>query len=178
MILTPEKLKAITPTLKSPKLEATTNALVAAMAWGKIDNPICQAMLIAQIAHESGSFFYSQEIASGEAYEGRKDLGNTSPGDGVKYKGRGWIQVTGKANYAAISKDFGVDFVADPVKLALPEYCAKSAVWFWNKRGLSAIALPNTDDAFKEVTRRINGGYNHLAERHAFWVLAKVQFGV
>ena len=79
-----------------------------------INTPIRFAAFIAQLAHESGSFFYTEELASGAAYEGRKNLGNTVKGDGVTYKGRGFIQITGRANYTSLSKEFGVDFVKNP----------------------------------------------------------------
>lgn len=80
-----------------------------------------ESAFIAQIIHESGSFKYVRELASGEAYEGRKDLGNTQPGDGVKFKGRGLIQITGRSNYTQISKEFGIDFVNIPILLESPE---------------------------------------------------------
>jgi putative chitinase len=126
-------------------------------------------------------------LASGKAYEGRKDLGNTQAGDGPKYKGRGLIQITGRANYAALSKDLGTDFIANPALLggknvtACTEEqlrnAALSAGWFWDKNKLNAYADkidisktieadPNLQ-AFKDLTRRINGGYNGLQDRVA-----------
>ena len=178
MNLTPDQLKRIVPTLKTPKLEVICTALNNAMVEAAIVNPVAQAMFVAQIAHESGGFFYNEEIASGAAYENRADLGNTQPGDGVRFKGRGWIQITGRANYAEISKDFKQDFVTNNKLLAAPEWCAKSATWFWNKRKLSLLAAPNTLDAFKTVTKKINGGLNHIIERTALWEKAKIEFGV
>lgn len=117
---------------------------------------------MAQIMHESGTFVYLKEIASGSAYEGRKDLGNTSPGDGIKYKGRGVIQITGKANYRSISKDLGIDFVNNPKLLETPEYAFLSAGWFWNKHNLNKLA--DQDDIIK-ITKIINGGLNGIENR-------------
>lgn len=120
------------------------------------------AAFLAQVGHESGRLRYLEEIASGEAYEGRKDLGNYYPGDGKRYKGRGLIQITGRANYEAISKDLGVDFVSEPEKLAEPEYAVVSAFWFWNKKKLNELA---DAERFIDITKRINGGTNGLEDR-------------
>jgi putative chitinase len=94
------------------------------------------AHFIAQIGHESASFLFAEEIADGSAYEGRIDLGNTQSGDGKRFKGRGLIQLTGRANYAAYSKDSGVDYVAKPQVVASdPVVAVDVACWFWNKTG-------------------------------------------
>lgn len=128
------------------------------------------AHFLAQIAHESGQLQYVQEIASGKAYEGRKDLGNTVKGDGVKYKGRGLIQITGKANYKAVSKALGVDFLAHPEKLEEPQFAVASALWYWQSHGCNELADQNDS---VEVTRRINGGTNGLNERLKYLGRAK-----
>ena len=99
----------------------------------KIDTEKRVAAFIAQIGHESGYLRYSEEIASGKAYEGRRDLGNTQQGDGVKFKGRGLIQITGRFNYEKISKDLKEDFIKNPALLSTPKYAVQSACWFWNK---------------------------------------------
>lgn len=105
----------------------------------------------ATLAHESGSFHYAEEIASGEAYEGRKDLGNTQPGDGVKYKGRGPVQITGKSNYAMCGKALHVDLLAKPEILILPEYGSLATGWFWNYRKLDFC------NDFLEISIKVNG---------------------
>ena len=121
------------------------------------------AHFIAQIGHESMSFLYTEEIANGAAYEGRRDLGNTKAGDGKRYKGRGLIQLTGRANYTAYSKYTGVDYLAAPgAPVRGPEVAVDVSCWFWVDRGLDALA--EADDV-KAVTRRINGGYNGLDDR-------------
>ena len=97
------------------------------------------AAFIAQIGHESGQLRYVEEIASGAAYEGRKDLGNTQVGDGKKFKGRGLIQITGRYNYTQLSKDLGEDFIKNPELLSTPKYAVQSACWFWNKNKLNDL---------------------------------------
>ena len=79
-----------------------------------INTPIRQLCFLAQVGHESGGLYYTEEIASGASYEGRTDLGNTSAGDGKKFKGRGLIQITGRFNYSKLKVAFGVDFINTP----------------------------------------------------------------
>ncbi len=104
-----------------------------------IDTPNKVSAFIAQVGHESGQLRYSEEIASGNAYEGRKDLGNTQIGDGKRYKGRGLIQITGRYNYTAISKDLGEDFIKYPELLSTPKFAVASACWFWDKKKLNNL---------------------------------------
>lgn len=135
-----------------------------------INTPLRLAHFLAQIAHESGSLRYVEEIASGKAYEGRADLGNTHEGDGPKYKGRGLIQLTGRANYEEYSKYSGIDYVTNPEWLKRPEDAVAVTCWFWGQRGLNKRA---DEDDLKGVTRRINGGYNGLADREQLLNRAK-----
>ncbi len=128
----------------------------------QVNNNLRIAAFLAQIGHESGQLKYVEELASGQSYEGRKDLGNIFTGDGVKYKGRGLIQITGRANYSEISKDFGIDFVSDPKKLSQPEWAVRSAFWFWQKKGLNALA--DLKD-LEGITKKINGGLNGQSDR-------------
>ena len=123
-------------------------------------------MFLAQIGHESGQLRYVQEIASGEAYEGRTDLGNTEPGDGVKYKGRGLIQITGKTNYLLCSIALDLDLLNLPELLEQPKYAALSAGWFWYNKNLNSLADLGM---FKQITKRINGGYNGYADRYKLY---------
>jgi putative chitinase len=119
---------------------------------------------LAQLAHESDGFMTACEYASGAAYEGRRDLGNTSPGDGRKYRGHGWIQVTGKANHLRAAEFFGIA-VADVVDwLQTPSGAARSAGWYWTRHQCNALA--DADD-FDAITRAINGGLNGKADRDA-----------
>lgn len=132
-----------------------------------ITNNLRLAHFLAQCAHESGSWKYRVELASGKAYEGRKDLGNTEVGDGVRFKGRGYIQLTGRANYGKFSQFIGEDCVAQP-DLVADKYPLASAAYFFNKNKLWAICdLGATDDVVTKVSKRVNGGTNGLADRLA-----------
>lgn len=135
------------------------------MAKYKIDTNARICHFLAQVLHESGEFRYQEEIASGEDYEGRDDLGNTEPGDGRRFKGRGLIQVTGRYNYNQLSKDLGIDYVSNPAKLAEMPDCILSAIWYWNSRRLSELADVNDFDG---ITLKINGGYNGYHDRLAY----------
>jgi putative chitinase len=135
-----------------------------------IDTPTRAAAAIAQFALESAAFRTTTEYASGAAYEGRDDLGNTHRGDGVRFKGRGYIQITGRSNYEAVSAAFGKDFTKDPTALAKPKYAAMASAWWWKNHGCNALA--DSGD-FVALTRRINGGTRGLAERQAYWAKAK-----
>lgn len=152
--------------------------LVAAMNANDINTPLRQAHFLAQLGHESGSLIYSEEIASGQAYEGRADLGNTQPGDGPRFKGRGLIQITGRTNYTAYGNARNHDFVTgdNPRLLATdPNLAADCSGWFWATRNLNALA--DKDDVLT-ITRRINGGTNGLADRESRLSLAKCLLGV
>ena len=143
------------------------------MAEFEINTPARQAAFLAQIGHESGQLRYVRELASGAAYEGRKDLGNTQPGDGVRFKGRGLIQITGRANYLKCGEALGLDLIADPELLEQPINACRSAGWFWESRGLNALA--DAGD-FLRITKRINGGTNGLADRQALYESAQQVF--
>ena len=150
-------------TQAAPDFDITTNARMAAF--------------LAQVGHESGGLHWLTEIwgpTSVQAgYEGRLDLGNTQLGDGYRYRGRGLIQITGRANYQAVSDGLATDFVNDPDQLADPEYAVRSAMWFWQSHGLNARAdLGN----FIQITSVINGGQNGAADRMALYQQAQKVF--
>lgn len=123
----------------------------------QINTPQRLAAFLAQLCHESGNFRYVRELASGQAYEGRKDLGNTEPGDGPKFKGRGLIQITGRTNYKAVGDALQYDFLAKPEDLELPGPACMSAGWFWSTRKLNDLADSNTEAGFLTISKRING---------------------
>ena len=127
------------------------------------------AAFLAQCAHECDNFNTLQEYASGKAYEGRKDLGNIYAGDGVKFKGRGYLQTTGRANYGLASKNiFGVtDYLQkNPTLLLQPHLAALASMYYWDSKGLNKKA--DAGD-FAGITRTINGGVNGAADRVNKW---------
>jgi putative chitinase len=160
----------VVPSLSEAQAKALARDLGQAMHEHGITTRRRAAMFVAQVAHESGGFRYREEIASGARYEGRRDLGNTQQGDGRRFKGRSYLQITGRANYAAVSRALGVDFVARPQRLALPRYAAKAAAWWWQTHGLNELADTGN---FTAVTRRVNGGVNGLADRQAYYRRAR-----
>lgn len=128
------------------------------------------AAFIAQVGHESGQLRYVREIwgptAQQARYEGRADLGNTVKGDGFKFRGRGLIQITGRANYAACGEALGLDLISKPELLELPQWAAASAAWFWKSNGLNTLA---DNGEFVKITRRINGGLTGQEDRMALY---------
>jgi putative chitinase len=173
--ITEQQLRAIAPFGRDAQIRKFVPHLNRTMAEFGINTRLRQAHFLAQLAHESGEFNYVEEIASGDAYEGRPDLGNTQPGDGRRFKGRGLIQITGRANYTEASRALGVDLVNNPTLLATDELASRSAGWFWQKSGLNAIA--DQDDVVR-VTRIINGGTNGLSDRTQKLAAAKRVFGI
>jgi putative chitinase len=189
-MITAQQLKQIVPSIKLSNVTIYTDILNDVLPKHGIDTAERWRCFIAQVAHESGSFNYTKEIASGQAYEGRKDLGNVNPGDGVRFKGRGLIQITGRANYKACSLFIFKDesLIKKPELLEQPRYAVESAVWYWNSRKLSEICdqpddwkhtvtrkdgTQSTYTKFEQLTRCINGGLNGLGERLAFYNRAK-----
>lgn len=135
-----------------------------------VNTPLRIAHFLAQVLHESGEFKWLTEIHDGSDYEGRHDLGNIHPGDGKRFRGRGAIQITGRANFEQISKDLGVDYTNNPERLSNLPDAVFSAFWYWQTRGLNSLA---DKDDIVGVTRRINGGVNGLAERKQYLQRAK-----
>jgi len=175
MQLTLQQLCSIMPEAAKLRASLFLEPLNKAMQEFGIDTPKRVAAFLAQIGHESGRLVYVKELASGQAYEGRKDLGNTLPGDGVKYKGRGLIQITGKANYVALAMALDIDCIVHPEVVEQPENACRSAGWFWKKHNLNQYA--DSGD-FITLTKRINGGTNGLADRQALYAKAKQVLGI
>jgi putative chitinase len=144
------------------EMELGLAASVHFRTYGILDNGLRLAHFMGQCAHESGGFRYMEEIADGSAYEGRADLGNTEPGDGRRFKGRGPIQLTGRANYRAFGRRAGIAFERHPEIVALPSIGLLVACLYWDSRNLNALA--DADD-LEAVTRAINGGVNGLPDR-------------
>lgn len=142
--------------------ELAVCAAVHLPAYGIMDSALRLAHFLAQLAHESGSFRYMEEIASGSAYEGRRDLGNVQPGDGVRFKGRGPIQITGRANYRRYGRKIGIDIERHPEIAAIPSIGLHLALEYWRVCGLNTFA---DADNIRAITQAINGGYNGLDDR-------------
>lgn len=168
--LTIDKLKGKVPDVVLSQIAETAKKF-------NITSNLRLAHFMAQCAHESGNWKYRLELASGSAYEGRKDLGNTVAGDGVRFKGRGYIQLTGRANYGKFSKFIGEDCVANP-NLVSDKYPLASAGFFFDSNKLWTICdLGSTDEVVTKVTKRVNGGTNGLSDRlkhfKEYWNLLK-----
>lgn len=159
--------------IKKSKLSPYIDILNETLKKYQINTKLRITNFIAQILHESGGLQFFTEFASGSAYEGRKDLGNTQAGDGVRYKGRGAIQITGRFNYTKLSKDLGYDFINDPKKLAETPWCILSAGWFWNLTKLNTYA---DKDDLVTITKRINGGTNGIDSRRKYQLMAKKEY--
>ena len=166
-----DQLSLIMPLLRSEDAERYLPLLNAALEEFQINTPPRITAFIAQLAHESAQLRYFEELASGAAYEGRQDLGNTEPGDGHRFKGRGPIQLTGRANYKACGDYLGLDLISKPTLASSLQYAFRVAGWFWTvKEDLNPLA--DAGD-FRKITKRINGGYNGYDSRCLFYARAK-----
>jgi putative chitinase len=177
-MITEEQIKLFAPAAQASLIPIVTKWFNNYADEYEVNTPARIAAFFAQVIHESGSFKYTREIASGSAYEFRADLGNLHAGDGKKFKGRGYIQITGRNNYNAISKDLFSDnrLIDNPDLLATPQYAMLSAFWYWSKHDLNKYADMKVDDKihtkhhgyvspFEFITLIINGGFNGLQER-------------
>ena len=170
-----EKNIKANPWFEGCGLQRVTDLLNRYAAEFGINTPLRWAHYLAQVAHESAQFRYTKELASGAAYDtGRlaRQLGNTPErdGDGQRFKGRGLIQLTGRANYEAYKKFCGYDVMVNPDLLSKPVGAIRSSMWFWRNRDLNTLA---DRDSLREITRRVNGGYNGLEERRGYLARAK-----
>lgn len=185
MLITEEQLKKIYKNCKPDKLKLYCEAFNKVFPQFEINTPKRIGAFLGQVGVESGELKYDKELPSkynkkdpkdanepcGTLYEGRKNLGNTQPGDGPKFIGRGVLQLTGRANYADYSKKLGIDLIAHPDLAATPEVSVKIACQYFKDRGLLALA-----DAWNldEITRRVNGNAKlHLEQRVAYSEVAK-----
>jgi putative chitinase len=171
--LTADKLQGIMSNADGARINRYYQPLITMMGNSQINTPLRMAHFLAQLGHESGDLLYSEEIADGSAYEGRVDLGNTQPGDGPRFKGRGLIQLTGRANYVAFGTARTRDFVTGTnyTQIATdPNLAVDVSCWYWSTHGLNAFA---DADNLNTITLRINGGYNGLPDRAAHLQRAK-----
>jgi len=149
---------------------AVGEVLATTLAQYQIDTRVRIVHFLAQTCHESAGFRTTEEFASGDDYEGRKRLGNTQPGDGRRYKGRGLLQLTGRANYRDLGKRLGIDLEGEPERAAEPVLSLTIACEFWKKNKVNVAC--DLDDVVG-VTRTINGGDNGLADRRTLTGKAK-----
>lgn len=192
MIITLEQLVKIFPLTGTATLNLFLPFLNKYMPNYGILSAEAVRIFLAQVGHESGGFRYTEEIASGAAYDtGKKAmaLGNTpeADGDGQRYKGRGLIQITGAANYACLSRDtYGTshELLRDPSKLKEPDMATRSACWYWSRNGLTQWAEKPEGwvtnglymgihmNKFQYITYRINGGLNGYQDRLNYYARA------
>jgi putative chitinase len=181
-MLAENDLQQIMPRLPQAKRQLYLPYINRVMEIYEIDTPLRASAFLAQIAHESAELKYMEEIwgptAQQKKYEPPSDLanrlGNTQPGDGFRYRGRGPIQITGRANYKKYGDLLGVDLEENPDLAATPQYAFSTAGVFWRLNGLNELA--DVQD-FIAITKRINGGLNGLAERQKYYEIAKNALG-
>jgi putative chitinase len=169
-LITFDQLKRIAIFADLDRVAKLLPYLNSTMQRYEINTPLRIAHFLAQTAHESDGFNTNREYASGEDYEWRTDLGNTQAGDGARFRGRGLIQVTGRANVRECGEALGIDLISNPERLEDFDLACLSAGWFWDKHKLNAIA--DRDDV-NRITRIINGGTNGLADRIDYLESAK-----
>lgn len=157
------------------KVDVFLAPLNAAMAEFDIITLARQASFIAQVGHESGQLRYVREIANGSAYEGRKDLGNTQPGDGVRFRGRALLQITGRINYKKCGEALGVDLIKTPELLEGTVLACRASAWWWKSHGLNELS--DIGDQVK-ICKRVNGGTNGLTDRLALFKKASEVLGI
>jgi len=188
-ILTLDRLQRALPRLKREPDEAESyvDPLNLALEQFEINTPVRVACFLAQIGHESGDLKYWEEIWGPTSQQKKYEppsglaerLGNTEPGDGKRFKGRGPIQLTGRANYRKYGELLGVNFEDDPGLVARPRWGFLVAGLFWQENDCNELADATLDggmDAFAKLTRRINGGLTGLSDRLKRWELAKQVF--
>lgn len=168
MKITKAQLLRAVPTLYKQRVDEFVDSFNKYSDLFGITTPLRAVHYLAQVFHESGALKYTSELASGKAYEGRKDLGNIKPGDGPRFKGRGYIQITGRKNYQAYA-DSGYcvgDLMNHPEWLCLSPGNQKASMWFWKTNGLNALA---DLDNLTAITKKVNGGYNGLSNRQYYY---------
>lgn len=172
--MTRDQLAAIMPAAFSGRIDTFLVWLNEYMPAFGITTRLRQAAFLATIAEESGELVYTREIwgptEAQQRYESpsdkAKELGNTQPGDGKLYRGRGLIQITGRANYQAAQDALGQPYVDDPALMQSPAEATRTACWWWQKHGCNELAdIPD----FTAVTRRVNGGMTHFDRRKAYY---------
>jgi putative chitinase len=189
--ITPEELKAVMPGLSLALVQKYTPILNDAMQEFGIDTPFRRNMFLAQVAHESNELRWLLErppkgIPPQEyfkRYDNRKDLGNIEPGDGLRYRGRGVIQITGRQNYKQVGEGLNLDLVDKPWLLEDPVNAIRASAFWWKKNGLNIHADKYPYDILG-ASVRVNGINaknrlpNHLQERKKRFVRISKILGI
>jgi predicted chitinase len=185
-LLTPDQVHAAWPRVSEEIAKYYLWSLNPALVEFEINTPARIAAFFAQVGHESGQLAFWRELwgptDQQKKYEPPStvatDLGNTEPGDGFRYRGRGPIQITGRSNYKKYGELLHLPLIEQPELAAIPGVGFRIAGAFWKTHGLNELADSGTEDDFKRITRKINGGLTHLAQRIELWERAKKVFGV
>lgn len=170
MNITLQQIHFIAPYCNATIVNGITPFLNIYLPDYEINTELRVAHFLGQCAEESDQFKTLTEYASGKEYEGRTDLGNVNPGDGVRYKGRGILQITGRANYRSMGADLYLDLENHPEMAAEYETAVRTACQYWENHDLNDLA---DQDNILAITRRINGGTNGLTMREHFVAQAK-----
>lgn len=183
--VTPEILLKVAPSCPADQAEIHAEALDRALVKAGIGDDHEVAMFLAQIAHETGSFRWMRELPwkdskgfshpPGSQYQGRKDLGNIHPGDGEKYPGRGYIMITGLANYQYFGELTGYNIVDEPKLAEQPYAAAELATSYWSEHDIGPAARKGDVEM---VTKKINGGLNGLQSRKLYYQRALRALGL
>lgn len=175
--MTLDQLSRIYTHAKAERLARFYPFLDEFMRGFAIVGPKREAAFLATIAVESLELTYTRELGGPsyfDKYDDRKDLGNVEPGDGYRFKGRGLIQITGRASYEKASKALGIDYVEDPTLMESEEEATRVSCWWWQDAGCNEIAdIPD----FKAVTRRVNGGLTAYDRRVTYYERALAILG-
>lgn len=183
-MITERMIRDLFPRLTGAQYEAYTSAFNQWFPVYGIITPARIAAFLGQIGHESGGLRFTAEIWGPSPQQRRYEppgqlanrLGNAQPGDGERFKGRGLIQITGRANYTQISRAFSLDLLSNPEWMEEPNMAVRSACWWWSSRSLNEWADKNTVDDYRRITRIINGGFNGWEDRLRRWEAAKKYF--
>ena len=200
--MTIEQLKTFTKISDDVKLKTLFDTISATFEKYEINSVLRKSHFLAQIAVESADFTHVRENLNysakallatfpthfnkneaelyarqpvkigNRAYANRLGNGDEASGDGYKFRGAGYIQITGKINFMGVGKALNIDLINHPELLEQPQYAMLSAGFFWNDRNLNAIADKSGDDVTR-ITKIINGGLNGLKDRQAHYDLIK-----
>ena len=173
-MITLAQLRACMPTCPAERAAIFLEAINSTLVEFQVDSLQERACFLAQMGHETLDLKYMREIHDGSNYEGRSDLGNTQPGDGRRFPGRGGFQVTGRTNtlrcLAALGRrEDDVGYLETPIG------GMRSAGWYWRDRGLG---VPASQGNFGTVTQKINGRFNGLDDRFKRYILCRKALGI